>query len=134
MSYRYPRRSDFGSFLPPSEHFAELDGEDGKGEAARDERGHEHATCRDLAGHFQWRVFRVAARTLIDDWRADPAIATLETWRVHLWSRARIPAVLDGEPMFLGRQADVVFQPAAFRALAPLPEIASAKPPPAEPN
>jgi diacylglycerol kinase family enzyme len=91
-------------------------------------------------------VFRVAARTLIDDWRADPAIATRETWRVHLWARHRIPAVLDGEPLFLGREADVVFQPAAFRALAPAAmvappaaeilaaELTGAEPPAAEPR
>jgi diacylglycerol kinase family enzyme len=65
-------------------------------------------------------VFRLAARTLMNDWRADPSIETVETWRVHLWARARIPAVLDGEPVFLGREADVVFRPAAFRVLAPL--------------
>jgi diacylglycerol kinase family enzyme len=64
-------------------------------------------------------VFRLAARTLINDWRADPAIVTTETRRVHVWARGRIPAVLDGEPMFLGRKTDVVFHPVAFRALAP---------------
>jgi diacylglycerol kinase family enzyme len=73
-------------------------------------------------------VFRLAARTLMDDWRADPAIVTAVTWRVHLWARGRIPAVLDGEPLFLGREADVIFRPTAFRALAPVPVLE----PPAE--
>lgn len=64
-------------------------------------------------------VFRLAARTLMADWRADPAIVTAETWRVQLWARGRIPAVLDGEPVFLGRESTVVYRPLAFRALAP---------------
>jgi diacylglycerol kinase family enzyme len=66
-------------------------------------------------------VFRLAARALMADWRADPTIVTAVTRRVRLWARGRIPAVLDGEPLFLGRQADVLFRPVAFRALAPLP-------------
>jgi diacylglycerol kinase family enzyme len=90
-------------------------------------------------------VFRLAARALTADWRGDPAIATAVTRRVHLWARGRIPAVLDGEPLFLGREADVVFRPVAFRALAPArvapprpeqvlaAEAAGVEPPAAEP-
>jgi len=36
-------------------------------------------------------------------------------------ARSRIPAVIDGEPMLLGRVTAVNFVPRAFTALAPKP-------------
>ena len=66
-------------------------------------------------------VFRLAARTLVNDWRDDPAVAMLETWRVKVWAHGRIPAVLDGEPAVFDHRADIAFTPMAFRALAPAP-------------
>jgi diacylglycerol kinase family enzyme len=70
-------------------------------------------------------AFRLAARTLYADWRADPAVATRETRLVHAWARAPIPAILDGEPVHLGREVEVRFAPVAFRALAPARDVSS---------
>lgn len=67
-------------------------------------------------------AFRMAARALFADWRSDPAVETQVVKRVHAWARGRIPAILDGETVHLDDFAEVVFEPAAFRALAPPPE------------
>lgn len=66
-------------------------------------------------------VFRLAFHALVDDWRSDPNV---DTWRCRKgWvkSRGHIPAVIDGEPLKLGRLATVAFKPHAFRALTPRP-------------
>lgn len=64
-------------------------------------------------------AFRLAARALYADWRADQAVETREARTVLAWSRTPIPAILDGEPVHLGREVEVRFTPQAFRALAP---------------
>lgn len=67
------------------------------------------------------QAFRLAARALFDDWRHDPTVTTRPARRVAVDARSRIPAVIDGEPMLLGREATVTFLPRAFMALAPRP-------------
>ncbi|WP_409019638.1 diacylglycerol/lipid kinase family protein [Brevundimonas vesicularis] len=62
---------------------------------------------------------RLAAHALFTDWRRDPSVETRLTRHVIIVSRANIPAVIDGEPMNLGREARVRFVPRAFMALAP---------------
>ncbi len=62
---------------------------------------------------------RLAAHALFTDWRRDPSVETRPTRHVIIVSRANIPAVVDGEPMNLGREARVRFLPRAFMALAP---------------
>jgi diacylglycerol kinase family enzyme len=62
---------------------------------------------------------RLAAHALFSDWRRDPNVETLPTRKVAIAARARIPAVIDGEPAHLGRDAKVRFLPKAFMALAP---------------
>jgi diacylglycerol kinase family enzyme len=64
-------------------------------------------------------VFRLAFHALVDDWRADPAVNTWLCRRGRAWARGRIPAIIDGEPVRLGREAAIGFRPKAFRALAP---------------
>ena len=66
-------------------------------------------------------VLRLATHALMDDWRKDPAVSAQLTRNVRLRSRSRIPAIIDGETIALGRQAAVRFVPRAFRALAPAP-------------
>jgi diacylglycerol kinase family enzyme len=64
-------------------------------------------------------VFRLAFHALVDNWRADPGV---ETWRCRKGrarARGRIPAVIDGEPIKLGREATIGFRSCAFRALTP---------------
>jgi diacylglycerol kinase family enzyme len=67
------------------------------------------------------QAFRLAAHALFDDWRHDPNVTTRPARWIGVSARSKIPAVIDGEPVLLGREAAVSFQPRAFRALAPRP-------------
>ena len=64
-------------------------------------------------------AFRLAAKTLFADWRADPTVETVVAQRVLVSAIRSIPAILDGEPVELGHVAEVRFLPVSFRALAP---------------
>lgn len=64
-------------------------------------------------------AFRMAFNYVARDWRDDPAVQTRLIRTAVLESRRPIPAILDGEPLRLGRRATVRFTPKAFRALAP---------------
>lgn len=70
------------------------------------------------------QAFALAARALFDDWRHDPNVTTQPARKIAVLARSRIPAVIDGEPMLLGREARITFLPRAFIALAPLPPSA----------
>jgi diacylglycerol kinase family enzyme len=63
--------------------------------------------------------FRLAAKTLFSDWRDDPTVETLTIKRVYASAAQPIPAILDGEPTQLPREAEIRFVQRAFRALAP---------------
>lgn len=67
------------------------------------------------------QAFRLAAHALFDDWRQDPNVTARPARRIVAEARSRIPAVIDGEPMLLAREARVTFLPRAFMALAPRP-------------
>lgn len=62
---------------------------------------------------------RIALSRVTGDWRDDPAVQIGKTRRGRIWARFPIPALLDGEPIKLGREAHFRFRPNAFRALAP---------------
>jgi diacylglycerol kinase family enzyme len=64
-------------------------------------------------------AFRLAATALFSDWRTDPAVETASALTVSVWARNEIPAILDGEPIELGRELEIRFLPQAFTALAP---------------
>lgn len=66
-------------------------------------------------------AFRLAAHAVFDDWRQDPAVSTKAIQQATVHARSRIPAVIDGEPVLLRREARVRFIQTAFRALAPTP-------------
>ena len=51
-------------------------------------------------------------------------VTTRPARRIVVEARSRVPAVIDGEPMLLGREAAVRFLPRAFMALAPKPAAA----------
>ena len=70
------------------------------------------------------QAFGLAARALFDDWRHDPNVPTQPARRISVAARSKIPAVIDGEPMLLGRDASISFLPRAFMALAPRPPAA----------
>ena len=71
-------------------------------------------------------VFRLAATAMFSDWRDDASIETRVIQRVDAWSRQRIPAILDGEPVQLQPEVEVKFLPVAFRALAPARDLSPA--------
>jgi diacylglycerol kinase family enzyme len=57
---------------------------------------------------------------IFGDWRSDPAVqVTALRSGVIRADRGHVHAILDGEPMRLGRQVEFDFVPLAFRALAP---------------
>jgi diacylglycerol kinase family enzyme len=64
-------------------------------------------------------AFRMAFNFVARDWRDDPAVNARPARRAVLTSRRSMPAILDGEPMRLGRRVQIDFKPKAFRALAP---------------
>ena len=71
------------------------------------------------------QAFRLAAHALFDDWRHDSNVTTRPARWITVSARSKIPAVIDGEPMLLSRDASVSFLPRAFMALAPLPPTAT---------
>jgi diacylglycerol kinase family enzyme len=64
-------------------------------------------------------LFRLAFHAIFDDWRNDPAIALARVTDLEVQGRSRVPVILDGERVRLGRKVRVEFVPLAFRALAP---------------
>lgn len=71
-----------------------------------------------LDPHSAVDVFRLAANALAGSWRCDPAVVSRLCRTGSAMALGRIPAILDGEPVRLGRTAQIRFQPDAFRALA----------------
>ena len=64
-------------------------------------------------------AMRAAAADIGGDWRQDSAVDVRPCRKAVAWANGRIPAILDGEPVRLGRRANVRFVPRAFRVLAP---------------
>jgi diacylglycerol kinase family enzyme len=70
--------------------------------------------------HDMGDVFRLGLHNMLGDWRRDPGVITETMTRGRVWSRRRVPCLIDGEMHWLARSADIGFVPTAFRALAPL--------------
>jgi diacylglycerol kinase family enzyme len=66
---------------------------------------------------------------VIGDWRKDPAVDVTRCRSARAWAEGlrHVHAILDGEPMRLGRHARITFESVAFRALAPPPEAPEEK-------
>ena len=64
------------------------------------------------------QALRLAANAVFTDWRNDDAVETQKTLSVQIWGKSRIPAVIDGETIQVGKQGTVRFVPHAFTALA----------------
>lgn len=75
------------------------------------------AAALDPAGAID--VFRLAMAAAAGDWRRDPSVAVTICQQAFCWAGGRIPAILDGEPVRLDRNAVIRFRPVAFRALVP---------------
>ena len=65
---------------------------------------------------------RIGFKALVDDWRNDPAVSAGPCHRARVWAASRVPAVLDGEPIWLGSSASVDWRPRVARLLAPAEE------------
>jgi diacylglycerol kinase family enzyme len=64
-------------------------------------------------------LLRLGFNTLLDDWRGDPSILRALVKTVVVRGLRRVPVILDGERVRLGRQVAIDFVPLAFRALVP---------------
>ena len=66
-------------------------------------------------------LVRLAFHAVFDDWRNDPSICLAKVTRVEVKGHGRVPVILDGESVRMGRDVRVYFVPLAFRALIPEP-------------
>ena len=64
-------------------------------------------------------IFRLAFHAVFDDWRLDPSVSLAKVKQVEVRGHGRVPAILDGERVRMGRVVTVDFTPLAFRALVP---------------
>jgi diacylglycerol kinase family enzyme len=64
-------------------------------------------------------LFRLAYNAVFDDWRADPAVRLEKVRTARIAGHGRIPALVDGERIRLGRLVNVRFEPRAFTAVVP---------------
>jgi diacylglycerol kinase family enzyme len=62
-------------------------------------------------------VLRLGFNALVRDWRDDPAVESRRCKRAKIWSSEGVPALLDGEPIRLRRNAEVHYSPAVARVL-----------------
>jgi diacylglycerol kinase family enzyme len=64
-------------------------------------------------------LLRLGVNTLFNDWRADPSVIRSKVSRVTITGHGRVPVIVDGERVRLGRRVEIEFTPLAFRALVP---------------
>ena len=64
-------------------------------------------------------LFRLAFHAIFDDWRNDPAISLARVTGVVAKGHGRVPVILDGESVRMGREVRIDFVPSAVRVLIP---------------
>jgi diacylglycerol kinase family enzyme len=64
-------------------------------------------------------VLRLALHAMLDDWRKDPSVERAKVKTATVTGHGRVPVILDGETVKMGRTVTITFQSAAFRAIAP---------------
>lgn len=72
-------------------------------------------------------ALRLGFHALFDDWRDDPSVSRAKVKQVRVGGHGRVPVILDGEKVRMGRQVTIDFIPVAFRALVPAANPDSAK-------
>jgi diacylglycerol kinase family enzyme len=87
---------------------------------AEDERTLEAAALDPVAAS---GVLRLALHAMLDDWRNDPSVERAKVKTATVTGHGRVPVILDGETVRMGRSVTISFQPIAFRAIAPAPRI-----------
>jgi diacylglycerol kinase family enzyme len=81
-----------------------------------DERSLEAAAIEPVVAS---ALFRLAMHAVFDDWRNDPGVSLARVTSVDVKGHGRVPVILDGERVRMGRDVHVEFVPLAFRALTP---------------
>ena len=76
-------------------------------------------------------TLRLGFHALFDGWREDPTVKRAKVRRLRVAGHGRVPVILDGEKMRMGRVVDIAFTPLAFRALVPAQHEAAPAPVPA---
>jgi len=64
-------------------------------------------------------LFRLGVHAVFDDWRNDPDVSLSKVRWLRVTGHGRIPVILDGERVRMGRIVNIRFVPRAFRALTP---------------
>lgn len=64
-------------------------------------------------------ALRLGFHALFDDWRSDPAVKRAKVRTVQVAGHGRVPMIVDGEKVRVGRTVVIRFVPLAFWALAP---------------
>ncbi len=65
------------------------------------------------------QALRLGFHALFDDWRRDPKVTRAKVRRLRVIGHGRVPVIVDGERVRMGRIVDIAFTPKAFCALAP---------------
>jgi diacylglycerol kinase family enzyme len=63
-------------------------------------------------------MFSLASHAVFDNWRGDPSVSLAKVKTVRVSGHGRVPVILDGEKVYMGRTVNVTFVPLAFRAIA----------------
>jgi diacylglycerol kinase family enzyme len=64
-------------------------------------------------------VFSLAVHAVVDDWRLDPSVLRATVRSIRVRGHGRVPVILDGETMKMGREVNITFRPLGFRAVVP---------------
>ena len=65
-------------------------------------------------------VLQLGWHAIFDDWRKDPSVTRAKVKTLQVTGHGRVPVMLDGEKMRMGRRVTIRFVPVAFRALCPM--------------
>jgi diacylglycerol kinase family enzyme len=69
-------------------------------------------------------MFSLALSAILDNWRGDPSVSRTRVKTVRVSGHGRVPVILDGEKVYMGRTVSITFVPVAFRAIAPAERVA----------
>ncbi|MEO8926926.1 MAG: diacylglycerol kinase family protein [Caulobacteraceae bacterium] len=64
-------------------------------------------------------ALRLGFHALFDGWREDPTVTRAKVKHLTVTGHGRVPVIVDGERVQMGRNVEIHFTPLAFRALVP---------------
>jgi diacylglycerol kinase family enzyme len=62
-------------------------------------------------------MFRLAFHAVFEEWRRDPSVTLARVKRVRVSGHGRVPGILDGEKVRLGRTVNLTFVASACRVI-----------------